>query len=372
MTIAEIEAFPIAYREPNDHDSQRHVCLVRLETSDGAVGWGEAVTLFEEAARGTAEIVAGLRHVLRGVPAEPGLAGDTMRAHMWWYGNGGLASFALAAIDTALWDVRARTEGSTLLECLGGPAQASLPTLTSCHASLADLRAQAEQIAGWVEEQSSAGVKVGFGKTGDARLGFERARDLTFVRELREVLGPQARIMIDIGARITWTVAEAIDRARAFEEFHVDWLEEPLGADDPEGYAQLKAATTTRVAYGEREWTVGGIQRIADSGTVDVVGIDPGRAEGVSGFANAARYLEQSGVEANAHAFAGPITYAASLALSLSTPACHQLELPPQLNELYDLVGMPDRPSSGHAEPMDGTGLGFDVDEVAVRRRAMA
>jgi len=372
VSIVNVEAFPIPYREPNDHNSQRHVCLVRVETADGVIGWGEAVTLFEEAARGTAELVRGLGQALRGVAATPEAAGDAMRSHMWWYGNGGLASFALAGIDTALWDIQARIAGCSLLQLLGGPAQESLPTLTSCHASLADPGAQAEQIAGWVDDHASVGVKVGFGKAGEARLGFERTRDLDFVRQLRAALGPDARIMIDIGARIRWTRDEAIDRARAFEEFQVDWLEEPLGADDPVGYAELKASSSTRVAFGEREWTVRGIARIVDGGSVDVVGVDPGRAEGVSGFAAAARYIEQRGVEANAHAFAGPITYAASLALSLSTPACHQLEVPPHLNELYDLVGMPDRPSSGRVKPATGPGLGFDVDEGAIRRRAAA
>lgn len=369
MIIANVEPFPIHYREPNDHNSRRHVCLVRVETSDGAVGWGEAVTLFDEATRATAEVVRGLRAFLVGIEATPVAAGEAMRARMWWYGNGGIASFAVAAVDTALWDLQGRAADCSLLKLLGGSVQESLPTLTSCHASLADLRAQAEQIAGWVADHKSEGVKVGFGKAGDADLGFDHERDREFVRELRAALGPAARIMVDVGARIKWSQEEAIARARMFEEFQVDWLEEPLGADDPSGYAALKAASSTRVAFGEREWTVGGIKRIVDSGSVDVVGIDPGRAEGVTGFAQAARHIHERGVEANAHAFAGPITYAASLALSLSTPACRQLEVPPHLNELYDLVGMPARPVAGRVTALPGPGLGFDVAEDAVRRR---
>ena len=82
MTITNLEPFPIHYREPNDHDSRRHVCLVRVETSEGAVGWGEAVTLFEEATAATAEVVRGLRAFLVGIEGTPVAAGEAMRARM--------------------------------------------------------------------------------------------------------------------------------------------------------------------------------------------------------------------------------------------------------------------------------------------------
>jgi L-alanine-DL-glutamate epimerase-like enolase superfamily enzyme len=370
VTICDVEAFVLPYREPNDHGSTRSVCLVKVTTKDGVAGWGEGVTLFEEASRATAEIVRGLREFLVGVDATPEAAGEAIRARSWWYGAGGIASFALSAIDIALWDIQGRIQGRTLVDLLGGPVHDSLPILSSSHAMLADLSEMAATMAGWIATAQSAGVKVGFGKSGAANLGFDRERDIAFVRQLRAAIGPDARIMIDIGARIRWSVDEAIDRTLAFEADGVDWIEEPLGADDPEGYAALKAATSTRIAYGEREWTVRGVERIVASGTVDVVGIDPGRAEGVTGFAKIARFIHEHGVEANAHAFAGPISYAASLALSLSTPACAQLEVPPYLNELYDVVGLPGRPLNGRVHALSDPGLGFDIDEQSVRAAA--
>ncbi len=367
MTISDVEAFVVPYREPNDHGNTRSVCLVKVTTSDGAVGWGEGVTLFAEATRATAELVLGLREFLVGVEATPGAAAEAIRARSWWYGVGGIASFAISAIDIAMWDVQGKLQERSVLDLLGGPVHDSLPTLSSGHAMLADLSAMAATMAEWVSRARSGGVKVGFGKAGEANLGFHRARDIAFVRELRAALGPDARIMIDIGARIRWSTEEAIDRVFAFEEFAIDWIEEPLGADDPEGYAALKAATSTRIAYGEREWTVRGIERIVASGTVDVVGIDPGRAEGITGFAQAAPFIHAHGAEANAHAFAGPISYAASLALSLSTPACSQLEVPPYRNELYDIIGAPDPSNDGRVHALIGPGLGLQVDERSVR-----
>lgn len=370
MKVALVEAFGLPYSEPNDHGNMRSICMVKVTTDDGAVGWGEAVTLFDEATRATMSIVQGLQPHLVGIEATPRAVREAIHGRSWWYGFSGIATFAAAAIDIALWDLQGRAQSRSLADLLGGTVHDSLTTITSCHATLADIGEMTHVMAEWVGAADSAGIKVGFGKAGLANLGFDRTRDLTFVRSLRRALGDDARIMIDIGARIRWTVDEAIDRTLAFEEYDIDWIEEPLGADNPAGYAQFKAATSTRIAYGEREWTVRGIERIVDTGTVDVVGIDPGRAEGVSGFSAAASFIASRGVEANAHAFAGPITYAASLALSLTTPACKQLEVPPYLNQLYDIVGVPERPVDGHVRVSTLPGLGFEIDEIAVREHS--
>lgn len=371
MRVRDVEAFCLPYREPNDAGSTRHICLVKVTTDGGVEGWGEAVTLFQEAATATAAIVRGVRDLVVGQPADAATCRRIVDQHMWWYGGAGIASFAVAAIDTALWDVRGRAEGRSLLDLLGGAAHDSLPVVMTSHATLADLTQMAEEMASWVNEHEAVGVKVGFGKSGAANLGFERPRDVAFVAALRRALGDGPQIMIDIGPRVRWSVQEAMDRTRSFEEHDLAWIEEPLGDDDPGGYAELKAATTTRIAYGEREWSVRGVRRIVDTGTVDVVGMDPGRLQGVTGFAEAAAVVRDAGVEANAHAFSGPITYTASLALSLASPACHQLEVPPYLNELYDIVGMPARPVRGRVTALTGHGLGFDVDEDAVRARSI-
>jgi len=319
VKIADVAAFPLPYREPNDDGRTRFVCLVKVTTDDGVEGWGEAVTLFEEATHAVGALVNGLREYLVGLPAHPSAAGRAMRDRMWWYGNAGLSCFALAAIDTALWDVLGRAEGRSLLDLLGGPAHESLPTVTTSHATMGNLRSMAEVMAAWVVEAQSSGIKVGFGKAGEARLGLEHQRDVAFVRELRSALGPGPKIVVDIGASVHWTVAESIARTLAFEEHDLDWIEEPLGHDDPLGYAQLKAAVSSKIAYGEREYQVQGVDRIIASGSCDVVGLDPGRIGGVTGFARACdRIALVNRREANAHAWSTAIDTAVSLAISWS------------------------------------------------------
>ena len=102
------------------------------------------------------------------------------------------------------------------------------------------------------------------------------------------------------------------------EEYDLTWVEEPLGAWDPEGYANLRAKTSTRIAYGEREWTLE-LRGVLATGTVDVVGVDPGRAEGITGFKKVAERVESYRRQANAHAWSSAIVTAASLAISFNS-----------------------------------------------------
>ena len=278
--VRSVEAIPIAYPEPNDHHRHRHVVLIRILTDDGAVGWGEAVTYWAEASRAVREIVRGLEEVLVGRDA-----GDTeglwrfLRGHMWWYGNGGIGSIALAGIDLALWDLKGKLLDARVLDLLGGPVKEQLPGIASGHAAKADLHELAAEAADWVSG-GLHGIKIGFGKRGDARLGFDRDRDVEYVRLVREAIGPDKTLMVDLGVAVVWDVPEAVDRIRRFEEFDVTWVEEPLGHWNPRGYAELKAKTSTRIAYGEKEFGLEGVQRIIDSGTCDVLGFDPGARRG--------------------------------------------------------------------------------------------
>ncbi|HEY3957265.1 MAG TPA: mandelate racemase/muconate lactonizing enzyme family protein [Streptosporangiaceae bacterium] len=367
MKIEEIEPVPLAYAEPNDHGGTRHVCLVRIRSDDGASGWGEAVTIWPEASRATAEIVRGLAGLLVGRdPLRTGALWQLVREHTWWYGVGGIATFAHAAVDMALWDLRGRATGQRVVDMLGGPVHEELPAVVSCHAARGDLAEGAAEIASWVAAERARGVKVGFGKRGDAHLGFDFDRDVEFMRLLRGALGPAPLVMIDLGVRNSWTVADAIRRVNALSEHGLHWVEEPLGADNPEGYARLQATTSTLIAYGEREWTVRGVQKILATGTVDVVGVDPGRAEGITGFARACRLAADADRQANAHAWAGPIAYAAALAVSHASHACRQFEVQPLINPLHRDLARAPRPAGGVMPEPAGPGLGIEVDEAAV------
>ncbi len=373
VTVTTVEAIPVAYPEPNDHNRTRYVCLVKITSSEGHVGWGEAATHFAEAAIPTAKLIEALApHVVGRDPLQNLSIWRTLREKTWWYGTGaGFALFAISAIDTALWDLKGRILDVSVLDLLGGPAKEQLPAIASSHATDADIARMAEEIAGWLDT-GLHGIKVGFGKLGDANLGFEHDRDVAFVRAVREAIGPVKKIMIDLGVRTTWDVQTAITRARAFEEYSVYWLEEPLGHDDPQGYATLRAATEIRIAYGEREWNVAGVDRLVRTGTVDVVGLDPGRLEGVTGFAKACDICETAHCQGNAHAWSTAISTASSAALSWATTACRQVEVQPMYGPMQiELVDHPVQHEGGWMPKPTGAGLGIEVQDDVVARFRM-
>ncbi len=367
--VRSVEAVPVSYREPTDHDRTRSVCLVRILGEDGQVGWGECCTYFPEATLAAAKLVEGLAQSVEG---ECALHTEAlwlrMKEHAWWYGaHGGIASMAIAGIDMALWDLKGRILDARVLDLLGGPVREKLPAVASLHGTQSDIGAMAEEIAAHTAT-GLHGAKVGFGKRGDARLGFEHGRDMEFVRRVMEAMGPGKDLMVDLGVKNFWDVPTAIRRARDFEAEGVAWLEEPLGHDDPEGYAALRAATGIRIAYGEREWNARGVKRIVDSGTVDVVGLDPGRVEGITGFRKAADVCALSRRQANAHNFSTAVVGAASQALSFACEACGLLELQPVYGPAQrDWVDRPVWHTNGFVDPPEGPGLGVEVDEALVR-----
>ena len=368
MRIKCIEAIPVAYPEPNDCNAERHLCLVRMESDDGHVGWGESITQFREASLATRAIIDGMAPLLIGKdPVRTESLWHSLKLHSWWYGNGsGIACFAIAALDIALWDLKGKALGVSVLDLLGGPVHDRLPAIASAHAFKPSIEQMADDAAGWLA-RGLRGVKVGFGKKGDAHLGYEHDRDIAFVSALRKAIGPEPDIMIDLGVKVYWDVSTAIRRVRAMEEYGLAWIEEPLGPTDPAGYAVLRAAVTTKIAYGEREWNLDGYQRVLDSGTVDVVGVDPGRAEGITGFRKVCERVEVARRQANAHAWSSAIVSAASLAMSFASPACRLFEIKPLRNPMqHELVAAPIEPVDGWMQPPSGVGLGIEVLEDVV------
>jgi L-alanine-DL-glutamate epimerase-like enolase superfamily enzyme len=371
VKIARVDAYPVSYPEPNDHGRHRAVCLVKITADDGQTGWGECTTYFPDAARAAGIIVESLAKLVVGQnPMQIDTINKKLYAETWWYGtSGGIAAFAISGIDVALWDLKGKALGISLVDLLGGPVKELLPAIASSHATSNDIGEMAEEIAGWLQT-GLTGVKVGFGKLGDAHLGFEHDRDVAFMKAVREAIGPDKAIMIDCGVRNHWNVMDSIRRVRAFEEYGLDWIEEPLGHDDPMGYAQLKAAVSAKIAYGEREYQVQGVDRIISTGSCDVVGLDPGRIGGVTGFVRAADRIALAGRrEANAHCWSTAIDTAASLSISWAKPVLHQLEEQPFKGPMQDdLIGGAIVHTDGYMAIREGPGLGIEVDESVVQR----
>lgn len=372
MKIGRIESFHLRYTDTNDFSNRRETVLVRVETVDGVVGWGEGIAMWPEACKAVCAIVDdGLKPLLLGageLTVEE--AWTAMRKHCWWYGEGGLACFAYSAIDMALWDIEGKIQKKPLYELFGGKRHESLPAYAANHVNKATLEENVAEVVDF-HRQGYRGVKLGFGKRGLSDVGRNPEGDVHFVRALREALGPDFEIIVDVGNGVVWDRDTAIRTVRAMAEYDIGWIEEPFYPTQIDDYRALKAAVSVPIASGEREWTVTGYSRLIDTGTVDVIGCDPARAEGITGFRKIDALCGAAGIIMNAHAWSSAILSAASLHLSIASPNTRLLEFKPFPNALLrDLVDAPIVQRNGVAQPSDRPGLGVDVDEAVVARLA--
>jgi len=371
VKIASVEPIPVAYPEPNDFNATRYLCLVKITTDDGVVGWGESITQFPEVNPAVAVLINGMKDTVIGQdPVNTEKIWRDLKARSWWYGyRGGIASYAISAIDIALWDIKGKILGRSVLDLLGGPVHDRLPAIASSHAHYESIPRMAEEVTEWLST-GLQGMKVGFGKRGDARLGYEHNRDVAYMKAMREAIGPDKRIMIDCGINVKWDVSTAVKRTQAFDDYDLAWIEEPLGAWDPDGYATLKAKTRSLIAYGEREWNLDGFENVLATGSCDVLGVDPGRAEGITGFKKVTDRCEYYGRQANAHAWSSAIVSAASAAISFSTTSCKLFEFKPLRNPMqHDLVAEPITHVDGWLfPPNQKPGLGIEIDESIIEK----
>ncbi len=373
MRITRVDAYPLVYVEPNDCNSTRHLLLVRVEGASGMCGWGEAVTIWPEPTLAAVEIVrGGLAQVVLGREVEDVEAlWLAQRDHMWWYGDTGLACFALSALDMALWDLKGKALGQPLHRLLGGKVTDRVRACASSHPNKATIDAMAAELAGMAAEGYTA-LKVGFGKKGDARLGQDARRDLDFVAAVRSAIGPDIDFMVDIGYKVRYEVMQAVRVTRGFEQYGIRWIEDPLPYEDWDGYLRLRDAIQTPIATGERLWRVADYQHLIERGIGDIILVDAGRAEGVTGWQRVSRLLHAAGRHVNAHAWSGAVLTAASLHLTATAPNHIIFELKPKQSPVqFDLVDRPVEQHGGWVEVRDTPGIGVEVDEAALQRHLM-
>jgi L-alanine-DL-glutamate epimerase-like enolase superfamily enzyme len=370
MQITSIEAYPLRYPEPNDNGNTRFITLARVTCDNGLVGWGEAVTMWPEASRAVKVLAEeGLAPLLRGRdPREVLALWHAMREHTWWYGEGGIATFAISAVDMALWDLKGKAEGLPLHAMLGGKLRDRLRVCVSTHPNKASLAEMARDFAEHAARGVTA-VKFGFGKRGEARLGYEPARDLAFVRAVREAVGPAVDVIVDLGQNVRYEPMQAIRMVRAFEQYQIRWIEDPLQRWDWAGYRQLRAAVSTPIATGEELWTVDQYRQLIEAGFADVILVDAGRAEGVTGYWKVQELAALHRRTVNAHAWSSAVLTAASAHLTAAAPNYAIFELKAQPNPMqHELVRTPLEHQDGWLAVPDGPGLGVDVDEAVVQK----
>lgn len=369
--IRRIDAFPLGYPEPHDHNNTRYITLARIESEDGTVGWGECISQFVESALSVKTIIErGYAPLLLGQsPLDVGPLWHRMLERVWWYGPQGIAAFALSAVDIALWDLKGKLLGQPVCCLLGGQLRDCVPAMASIHFNMTDLDWTFNEFRFMVEKGYHY-VKGGWGASPDAVFGHNRARDLNLVKGVREIIGPDRELIIDVlGGRVNWTVAEAIRRVGELEPYRLRWIEEPLPPQDHKAHRELRASVNTPVGTGEQEWTVEGYRRLIQDGGVDVIQMDPGRCLGLSGCYKVIQLIEAENLQFSAHTWSGALNTAGSLHLLATSRAGVSMDFKPHESPMqHELVSDPWVPESGMLAVRKAPGLGVSVNEAVVKR----
>jgi L-alanine-DL-glutamate epimerase-like enolase superfamily enzyme len=329
--------------------------FVEVGTEDGGVGLGYSYTI----GTGGSAVLALLKdHLL------PRLIGQDARLIEGIWRDlfastrattvGAITSLALAAVDTALWDLRCLRAGEPLWRVAGG-FRPRVPLYDTeggwLHLSTDELvvGAKASVEAGW------GGIKVKVGKP-------TAHEDLERLSAVREAIGPRVDLMVD--ANQSMTAAEAIRRAEAFSPVNLFWFEEPLPADDVSGHRRLAESTTIPIAVGESMYSISQFRDYLERGAASIVQVDVARIGGITPWLKVAHLAESFNVEVCPH-----FLMELHVSLTAAIPNGRYVEHIPQLRAITTAEMTID---AGHAVAPETPGLGIAWDRDAMDDRRVA
>lgn len=348
-----------------------NVCLVRLETDDGLVGWADVETQ-PSIARAVMDAPAqfafsGLRHVVLGRdPFEVDALWDDMYLASIYYGRRGVAIQVMSGIVNACFDLVGKATGQPLSLLLGGRRRERVRAYAST--LFRDTPAQmADAVRGYLAQGFTA-VKFGWGIFRD-----DLGRDVELVAAARDAAGPDVELMVDAGwMKPGITVRSTIELARRLEPFRITWLEDCLHPEDDRGYATLCRESPIPIAAGEQEATVWGFERLLDTG-IGYVQPDLSRCGGLSVGRQIAAMAAAREIQVVPHAWLTDLLTATSLHFNAWLPHAAFLEFNTSQGPLArDLFADPIRLVGGYLDVPTAPGIGAEPDPDAVERYRVA
>lgn len=280
------------------------------------------------------------------------------------HGRKGEAMFAVAAVDSALWDIRGKAAGLPLYRLLGGPVRKSFPAYASALGFSIELEDAARVAKGFVDQGFTA--TKWFVRNGPMEGEPGARKNLELAGALRSAVGDDVEIMID--AWSSWDVRYAIDMGNRLAEHRVRWIEEVVKADDIPGQAEVRRRSATPVSGGEHEYTRWGAREYLEAKAVDLYQADTIWAGGVSEMMKIFALCSAYGVPLIPHGGSVPIN--AHLTAAVSPTDAPYIEYLVQWNEFTQFFWKnPTKPVNGYISPTDDPGLGLEIDEEKVISR---
>jgi len=369
MKIASVEGIPLEYELGDGREfgsarggfDRRVGLLVRVETADGLVGWGEAsygppqtvATLIDEA---LAPMVIG------NDPHNVRTLCERLYTETYHFGRQGLLMTGLSGIDIALWDILGKRYEQPVHALLGGAFRQEVTPYASTMyiTNWQDPKTPIKEAKD--DEFSAIKIKLGCGVEDDV----ER------VRIARDILGEEALIAIDYNGN--YTAKQAIRSIDAIKEYGIYWVEEPVPQEDLSGYRTLSRMTDIPLAAGEAAFSRFEFKRLLDEATIDIFTLDVGKCGGLAEASFLASLATTGNVIVRPHVWMGAVGIAASLqfvatisryphSVNVPDPFLFECDRAPNpfrdeiISESIDPTGgtlaIPDRPGLGVTPDLD-------------------
>lgn len=293
---------------------------------------------------------------------------DAMRRMSAQYGTAGLASYAISAVDIAMWDLKGKLLNRPVYELLGGPVKDSIP----CYASATDLSYGTENSIEWFLELGFKAVKV-FLTWGpeDGVSGIRQSEEL--VARVRQMVGPDVELMVD--SWMSLNVEYIVRLMDALRPYRVKWLEDYLLPEDTESYMKVRQRLPgVTLASGEHWYTIHPFALAASQGLVDILQPDIAWVGGVTASVRICHIAEGHGLTVIGHA---GMNYPWGQHLAMAMPVIPMGErsegvAPPGV-PLEELVSLPGTVAikNGRVRPTDAPGFGLEIDKAWLEAHAV-
>jgi galactonate dehydratase len=346
--------------------------FLRLETSDGRVGWGEPVV------EGRARTVrTAVEELLDGylLGEDPTAIEDHWQTMYrgGFYRGGPVLMSAIAGIDQALWDLKGKQFGAPVYELLGGRARNRVRVYQWVGGDRPEgvAEAAAEKVEeGFTALKMNATTEM---RRVDTPGTVEAARER--LATVRETVGPDVDVGVDFHGRVSKSMAKRL--ATALEPYDPMFIEEPVLPEHNDALPELAAHTSIPIATGERMYSRWDFKSVLEDGAVDVIQPDLSHAGGISEVKKIVGMAEAYDVAMAPHCPLGPIALAACVQVDACSPnvLIQEQSLDIHYNETSDVLDYLADPSvfefrDGYVELPDGSGLGIDIEEDHVRELA--
>jgi muconate cycloisomerase len=332
--------------------------FVRLETTEGMTGWGEAACLggptwSEESSESVAATIE--RYIVPWLVGRDASGIEVLSREMARRVQGN--PFARAAVEMALWDLNGRALGVPVHRLLGGRVRDRVPLSWSL--AVADAGAEIEEARAKV----AGGHRIFKIKTAARPV----AEDVERVRRLREAVGPDVSLRVD--ANQGWDRPTALRAIRALEPFGLDFVEQPVPRWDFEGMAEIGRRVDVPIMADESCFSPQDALQIARLGGVSILGLKVTKSAGIIGTMAISRIAEAAGMGCYVGCMIETsLGTAAYLQVALAAaPVTWGCELFGPLLLKGDVVREPVRFADGAILALDGPGLGVEVDEGALK-----